>query len=205
MVRSLAASVGVELTVGMLARPNFGLEEHWQSGYAQIAIRTGHWDVVVLQQGPSALPESRVKLVTYAKRYGEIIKAAGAVTALYSVWETADSKQDFDASAESYRAAARATHGIFLPAGNAWQAAWRRDSTLQMYAPDGLHPTALGSYLAALVIAGGLTGRSPVGMDSVCTLDSGDRVVVPRTTAALLQASAAEALAREADTAAARQ
>lgn len=41
---------------------NYSLEDHWNRGDAQRAIGGARWDLVVLQQGPSALPESRALL-----------------------------------------------------------------------------------------------------------------------------------------------
>ena len=53
--------------VRMVAVGGFSLEDHWHQGDARRAIADGPWDVVVLQQGPSALPESRRLLVEYAR------------------------------------------------------------------------------------------------------------------------------------------
>ena len=50
--------------------------------------------------------------------------------------------------------------GLLLPAGEAWRAAWRRDRNLALYGADNFHPSPLGSYLAALVIVQGITGRT---------------------------------------------
>jgi len=66
-----------------------------------------------------------------------------------------------------------------LPAGEAWRAAWRRDSTLALYGPDAFHPSILGTYVAALVIYGGLTGRSPLGLPARLQPLSGVLVDVP--------------------------
>ena len=40
----------------------FSLEDHWNQGIAQRRIAEGGWSIVVLQQGPSSLPESQVAL-----------------------------------------------------------------------------------------------------------------------------------------------
>ena len=46
-------------------------------------------------------------------------------------------------------------------------AAWRQDPGLRLYGSDGFHPTVLGSYLAALVIYGGLITALGVSYDVV--------------------------------------
>ena len=67
-------------------------------------------------------------------------------------------------------------------------------ATPALYAPDGLHPNAYGTYLAALVIAGRLTGHSPLGMPATLALDRGGRLEIPAAVAATLQAAAVEVL-----------
>jgi hypothetical protein len=162
LVDSIAAAVGVPWAYQVEAVGGYGLEDHWLSTSLPRTIATGKWNWVVLQQGPSALPESRVNLVYWTQQFNARIRAAGAHTALYMVWPDATRMSAFDSVSASYRAAATAVGGTILPAGDAWLAAWRRDATLPLYGPDQFHPSIAGSYLAALTIFGGLTGRSPL-------------------------------------------
>jgi len=150
--------------VQTVAMGGFSLEDHWNQGDARRAIGTGRWDFVVLQQGPSALPESRRLLVAYAQRFADLIQQAGARPALYMVWPSRDRRQDYDGVSQSYRAAAKAVTGIILPAGEAWRLVLNRHPALALYSSDGLHPTLAGTYLAALVVYQGLYDRSPVGL-----------------------------------------
>jgi len=164
MVRSLADSAGQAApVVDDVALPDYGLEEHWNDGRAARAIRGGCWDVVVLQQGPSSLPESRALLLDYAARFDALIRERGARPALFSVWPSSTRRGDFDRAIESYALAAEAVDGVLLPVGTAWLQAWAREPGLDLYA-DGLHPTREGTYLAALVIAGRLFGTAPAQM-----------------------------------------
>ena len=162
LVESIAKENGERILTRMIAYPNYSLKDHWNRGDARRAIAEGGWSFVVLQQGPSSLPESRVLLVDYAQRFKEEARHVNARIAVYMVWPASSRMGDFDGVKLSYEAAARETGGIFLPAGEAWRLAWRRDASLSFYGADGFHPTPLGSYLAALVIYQGLTGKSPV-------------------------------------------
>jgi hypothetical protein len=191
-----AASERIESRV--VAFPNYSLEDHWNRGDAKRTIAEGGWSVVVLQQGPSALPESRVLLIDYARRFNAEAQRVGARTALYMVWPAQARLGDFEGVRASYAAAAREIRGLLLPAGDAWRAAWRRDGRLPLYGNDGFHPSALGSYLAALVIYQQLTGRSPIGLPATLESSSGAfaPIAIPPSTATLLQESAAEANAR---------
>ncbi len=143
---------------------NFSLEDHWNQGNARAAIAKGGWSVVVLQQGPSALPESRVLLRDYVKRFAAEARKTGARTALYMVWPSKARTRDFDDVSESYTLAARDVDGILLPAGDAWREAWRRDPSLALYADDGFHPSPLGSYVAALTVWRGLSAQPALGL-----------------------------------------
>lgn len=158
MVSMLARSVGRKLVCESISLPDYGLEEHWKSGDAGEAIARGKWDIVVLQQGPSAEPASRRLLVDYTKRFDAEIKKAGARTALYMVWPSRQRRGDFAAVSQSYRAAADAVGATLVPVGDAWRAAWAIDSKLPLYAADNLHPSGVGSYLAALVVYRHLLG-----------------------------------------------
>ena len=151
MVCLLARSAGRPLVCESVARPDYGLEDHWRDGEARKAIAAGRWDIVVLQQGPSALPESRRVLIDYTRRFDAEIKKAGARTALYLVWPSRARRGDFEAVSRSYRAAAQAVGATLLPVGEAWRAAWALDDGLPLYQADGFHPSDAGTYLAALV------------------------------------------------------
>jgi hypothetical protein len=67
------------VVVSSVAFGGYSLEDHWNRGDAQRAIASARWDLVVLQQGPSALAESRALLVEYATRFaGESGRSAAA-------------------------------------------------------------------------------------------------------------------------------
>ncbi|HSU17585.1 SGNH/GDSL hydrolase family protein [Longimicrobium sp.] len=195
MVRALALASGETLRVEMVANPDWSLEDHWNGGGARAAIRRGGWEVVVLQQGPSSLPESRTLLIDYARRFAGEIRAAGATPALYAVWPSLSRSGDFDRATESYRLAAEEVDAMLFPAGEAWRAAWRADPGLQLYAADGLHPSVAGTYAAALVICAGLLHRSPVGSPSTLNLRDGTIVRIDPAVAEVLQRAAATAIA----------
>jgi hypothetical protein len=166
----------------------FSLEDHWNQGTAQRRIAEGGWSIVVLQQGPSSLPESQLALREWTRRFDAVIRTSGARTALYMVWPESSRRDAFDAVSRSYARAAEDVAGMLLPVGEAWRAAWRRDPGMPLYGPDGFHPTPTASYLAALVIYQQISGRSPVGLPAWTQM--------PADRALLLQEAAQEANAR---------
>lgn len=183
------------LEARMVAKPDYSLEDHWGDGDALTAIKKGGWNVIVLQQGPSSVEENRQLLIKYAKFFSVPISQVGAKPALYMVWPTIDRTADFMRASESYRLAADTVHGLLFPVGDGWQATWRRDQTVPLYAFDGLHPSPEGSYLAALIMYAVLYGQSPVGLPSSVRLRDGDLIAVSEATAQTLQAAAAEVTA----------
>ena len=189
MFTALAAAAGESRPfVRAVTAPGVSLEDQWNAGDAKKAIAVGGWDYVVLQQGPSASPEGTLLLRTYSRRFAELIRAGGARPVLYMVWPSVARRDDFDGVALSYRDAARDVRGLLCPAGEAWRAAWKRDPKLELYSPDGLHPTPAGTYLAALTFVAVLYGRSPVGLPGKLA-----GLEVPAGQARILQEAAAEA------------
>lgn len=161
MVETMGKASGITIQATAVAKPNFSLEDHWNDGAARRAIEQGTWSFVILQQGPSALPESRVLLNEYVRRFDREIRRRKARTGIYMVWPSAARRADFDGVSASYAGAADLVDGLLMPGGDAWRAAWRRDASLALYGPDGFHPSPLGTYLAALVIFHRVTGRLP--------------------------------------------
>lgn len=151
MVQHLADAAGRSFAYGVVAAPDYSLEDHWADGIAgTIAAQRAH--VVVMQQGPSSLPANQQHLAFWARQLEPSIRAAGGVPALYMVWPDASRIFAFDAVRDAYFNAAAAVDGLFLPAGDVWRAAWARDPDLATYGGDGFHPSPIGSMAAALTI-----------------------------------------------------
>ncbi|HEX6104558.1 MAG TPA: SGNH/GDSL hydrolase family protein [Gemmatimonadales bacterium] len=200
MLEALADSAGLDWQVAAEVAGGASLEDLWAGTTTRELIRDGRWDAVVLQQGPSALPASRAHLRHWAGVFDEAIREAGARTGLYMVWPDLVRPGDFDRVRDSYALAAADVGGWFLPAGESWRAAWRRDPAAALYGLDGFHPTPEGTYLAALTLFAGLSDRTPVGLPATLSAQSGGTLVsVPPPLVDLLQAAAAEAVAQYRD------
>jgi hypothetical protein len=188
-VAGLAAASGQRLEYETIAPGGYALEDHWSLGEARRALATRSWDVVVMQQGPSALPESQVNLRTWAMRFADEARSMGARPALLTVWPESYRQRALPEVISSYRRAAAAAGAELLPAGGAWQEAWRCNRRTALYGPDGFHPSRLGTYTAALVVYGRLF-RAPLRVPAL------NLAGVPARTSRLVQASAARALGR---------
>jgi hypothetical protein len=188
-VAGLAGASGRRLEYRTIAVGGYSLEDHWNLGEAQKALASRSWDVVVMQQGPSALPESQVNLRAWAIRFADEARSKGTRPALLTVWPESYRQDALADVITSYRRAAGAAGAELLPAGLSWQHAWRCDRRLGLYGGDGFHPSPLGTYAAALVVYGRLF-RAPLRTPKLAL------VGVPARTSGLVQASAARALGR---------
>lgn len=194
MVVSLGRSRGVRVEYLAVTPGGFSLEDHWAAGEARALLGAVDWDAVVLQQGPSALPESQVNLRAWAITWADEARTHGVTPALYTVWPESYRQHALPTVIASYRAAAEAARAELLPAGAAWRDAWRRNRKLALYGPDGFHPSTTGSYLAALVLYAGLTETSPVGLPRSLRTPR-VKVALSATVARTLQLAARTALA----------
>jgi hypothetical protein len=195
VLAALADSAGVErpLFVGQVAAPDFSLEDHWNDGTARAALDARAWDVVILQQGPSSLPQNALHLASWSRRWADEIRRVGARPALYMVWPQRSRFDDFAAASASYSNAAREAEGILMPVGEAWREAFRQDPNSPLYHADGLHPSPYGTYLAAVVMLAVLYDVEEVGLTPSLRTKAGATMQIPAAAALSLQRAATHA------------
>lgn len=194
VVATLVRGLGTELEYETIAPGGTSLEDHWNAGRVPAELASGDWDAVVLQQGPSALPDSRVNLREWAERLAGLAREHGTRPALLTVWPESYRAAALTDVISSYANAAEAADAELYAAGVAWQSAWKRNPALPLYGPDGFHPSPLGTYLAALVVVAGLTGQSPPGVPFAVHRPGFD-LTVSAARARLLRSAVADALA----------
>ncbi len=193
IVQALAKSFGKNLHYDAVTLGGASLEDHWNHGKARKAVARTGWDVVIMQQGPSASEDGRRILLEYGGLFVKEIHRARSAAGYYMVWPTIERFQDFDRVSESYRMAADEANGYCFPAGEAWRAAWRLDPDMPLYGGDGFHPTPEASYLNALTMVQMIYGRSPIGLPHQLKLRTGGSISISPERAKILQQAAAEA------------
>lgn len=160
MVASIADAAGRTFEYRVVARNGWALEDHWYAG-VESDIREAAADVVVMQQGPSSTPPNQQHLRSWAVQLSGPIEEAGGVPALFMVWPEAARAGAFDAVLTSYRNAALAVEGLFIPAGEAWRKVWESDPDAALYGADDFHPSREGTFVAALAVYAVLFGEDP--------------------------------------------
>ncbi len=160
LVARLARAAGrLEPAIVSRAEPNYALEDHWNDGVARSVLRSGNFRYVIMQQGPSTLPESRLDLIHWTKRWSDEARVAGTTPAMYGVWPPRGG--NLDAGIVNYADAATNAATVLFPVAAVWREAWAADPSLPLYGPDGFHPGAHGAWLAAVVITSVLFDLSP--------------------------------------------
>jgi hypothetical protein len=160
LVQAMAELQGVHLEFTAVAPGGYALEDHWHDNN-QVLLADRHYDAIVLQQGPSTLPESQANLIQWATTWANEARRFGTEPALYMVWPVRTQAGGFGLVSQSYRNAAIAAHTAIFPAGEAWEQVLRADASIRLYSSDDLHATPAGSFLAAMVIARGLVALDP--------------------------------------------
>lgn len=187
---ALADAAGDTIRVVAQTGPGLALIDHLNGAtLAAQTIARGGWDFVILQQGPTPAGICRDSLVLWSELFDARIRQVGAVPALLMTWPAVGSSIPFDEVRDSFRGAAAAVHGMFLPAGEAWRAALGADPGVALYGPDGFHPSPTGTFLTALEIYERLTGKDartlpPVAFSGLSRLSLPESLIVELQTAA---------------------
>lgn len=221
IMAGLAAGASPNRTVQVAMEVEGGatLEQHWLRGRALQRIEDEPWDVVVLQEqsmlgvtlveGAPAInaPETFHR---YARLFDRAIRRRGARTVLFSTWSRRHAPREHQQALDAaYTALGRDLGARVAPVGATWQRVRAARPGLDLYDPDGSHPSPAGSYLAATVLWGVIGDAAPTALpplvrgrpvadlatgaglaDSLATL-----VALPDSDATLVQAHAATVLA----------
>lgn len=182
--RSLAAARRHRVEVGMLAEGGWLLQQHVESPNTANELAKGPWTAVVLQE-QSMLPAYRLErqrtMYPAVRTLVEMVRARHAKPMLLSTWARRDGlptggfpdfarmQAELD---EGYRAIAEETSSAIIPAGPAWAMAHERSPDLALWAADGSHPSAAGTYLTACVLYAAFFGESPERLPLLLGVDS---------------------------------
>lgn len=153
---SRVAAIGISkenrIEKEMLAKPNYALEDHWIEGCLQAMIKSGYYDFVVVQQGPSSQADGAKSLLEYGGYLQELCKANDTKLAFFMVWPARVNYHTFPGVITNYTNAAYATGAILCPAGQAWKQYIDRTGDWSYYGADEFHPSPLGTNVAAEII-----------------------------------------------------
>lgn len=178
IVQDIAASQGLKLSMTRVLKGGEQLSGHWANPRLKKLLKEQRWDYIVLQE-QSQLPGMETDVVarevypyahkidslahvyspqahtiyymTFAHKYGNVDKTD------YTLDDTYDLMQM--RLATSYLEMAYQNNSWCAPVGWAWEAVRKAHPEFQLHLPDCLHPSPMGSYLAANVIFTTIIGR----------------------------------------------
>ena len=114
LVQAMTACASQPIEIVARTAPDFALEDHWGAGARGLLVRRQP-HVLVMQQGPSTLPDSRAHLREWTRRWAAFAREHGVEPVLYMVWPYATQRGGFLLASTSYREAARASGARVFP------------------------------------------------------------------------------------------
>jgi len=159
------------------------LDEHWKGSRGlktREMIETGNYDIVILQDHSLSMRNHPDSTQKYVRLFTELIQSQGAEVYLFNTWARKKVPQ-FQEEIDAMYSRASTSNGIKrIPVGTAWQKAMDIRPTVELFTPDGSHPSELGTLLTACVIVKYLSGElpEPVDMPFSITDQFGESVIL---------------------------
>lgn len=171
-----AAKEPLRVETSMVTAGGKELSYLYESTDAVEKIRSGNWDVVILQGGYNdpILKEKHDEFKEAVRKFHAVITESGAQPAIWAVWEQKGHKVEWN----MWQRIRDVTHEIadaldmpVIPVGTVW--AQVRRSGLEGVTADGeaflyqdfVHPTKQAFHMNTLIFYSYLTGNSCVGLD----------------------------------------
>lgn len=185
MVEQLADSAGHRIDAGMTAPGGWWLSDHADSQETTDKIADGDWDYVVLQE-QSMAPADNELARTVSFPAAQVLERAvignGGDVVLFLTWGHRNGSSELGHGsysamqidlADSYQAFADSLLAELAPVGMAWWICIDEYPSIDLYAPDGSHPSKAGSYLAASVLAATVLDVDPTTFNDPMGLEEG--------------------------------
>lgn len=126
------------------------LQNHYNNQNTLNEITNGAYDVVILQE-QSQMPYLETEtFLQYANLLDDVIDASGAQTVFFMTWAREYDQTQIQDLSDAYNQAGEQTDGIVVPVGEIFNDVYTNHNDINLYVGDGSHPSACGSYLAAI-------------------------------------------------------
>jgi len=152
MVSAMAETQGNEIYTEQSTSGGVDWKQHWNGEKelkTQQLIKNGNWDIVVLQNHSLSTTRNQDEFFEYGKKLISLVQSTGAKPLLYVTWARDPNPLMQEKINEAYYKLADQTGSDILPVGSAWLQAKSLKPELNLYHPDGSHPSPHGSYLTA--------------------------------------------------------
>ncbi len=140
------------------------LGQHWNSERGlktKKIIANNKFDIVVIQDNSMWPLEHKDSLLLYGNLFCQYIRANGAKPYLYNTWARKKTPQTQSKINEAYSELAKAQSAVNVEVGSSFDLARKTIPTMNLFHPDGSHPSAVGTFLIALSFIKKITGTLP--------------------------------------------
>jgi hypothetical protein len=140
------------------------LGQHWNSERGlktKKIIASNKFDIVVIQDNSMWPLEHKDSLLIYGQLFCNYIRANGAKPYLYNTWAREKTPQTQSSINAVYNELAALENAINVPVGSSFDLARKTIPTMNLFHPDGSHPSAVGTFLIALSFIKKITGTLP--------------------------------------------
>ena len=150
LARLLGASFpGMQVKTDVIAFGGASLAAHWNRGEVQKRLTAEKWNAVVLQDQSTRALRALKSMQEHVRRFVDAIQVAGAKPYLYMTWARKNDPASQANIVTAFQGLAEATGARVIPVGLAWDQFRRLRPEIDLYEPDGSHPSTIGSYLVA--------------------------------------------------------
>jgi hypothetical protein len=146
------------------------LEQHWNGSRglkSKQIIASNKFNIVVIQDNSMWPLEHKDSLLFFGHLFCDYIKANGAKPYLYNTWAREKTPETQTKINEVYSELAKAENAAVVPVGASWALARQSMPNMNLFHPDGSHPSALGTFLIALNFIKKITGALPKKYETV--------------------------------------
>jgi len=140
------------------------LGQHWNSERGlktKKIIASNKFDIVVIQDNSMWPLEHKDSLLIYGQLFCNYIRANGAKPYLYNTWAREKTPQTQSSINAVYNELAALENAVNVPVGSSFDLARKTFPTMNLFHPDGSHPSAVGTFLIALNFIKKITGTLP--------------------------------------------
>lgn len=146
------------------------LGEHWRGlrGLrSKEIISQKKYDIVVIQDNSMWPIEHKDSLLLYGAMFCDFIQKQGAKPYLYTTWARQKTPETQPVITQAYQELSTKTAAVRVPVGDAWQLVREQHPEMNLFFPDGSHPSNLGTFLIALSFIKKITGQLPAKFQTV--------------------------------------
>lgn len=109
-------------------------------------------------------PQLKDTFYEYAAKHSETVRKNGAEPVFFMSWAYLDKPEMTEQLAEAYTRIGNENKALVIPAGLAFARSVKERPDIVLYMADKRHPTAEGSYLAALTTYAAIFNKNPIGL-----------------------------------------